>query len=162
MEQKRGVLFLADPLRRSGSFSQLHMNTKALVFNEDERYLPQAQAALYRIRQECGWVCVAAGGSAVWIALALAAQLMVDRLALWMEPAPRKRSRQLLRIEAFARRNLSLIASEILLVNPSEEDVRALARGLGRSSELRCTENTLLHQKDLTGPWQGDLFSAQN
>ena len=159
--EKRGILLLNDPLRRTSRFTQLHKDTKALAFQEDERFLPQAQAALYRMRKEYSWVCVAASGCAVGIALALAAQLMVDRLALWMEPAPEKRPRELLRIEAYAKRNLSLIACEILLVEPPEDRLRMIMRGIGRGCGLRCVDAGTLTAEDTIGDWHAALFSAQ-
>ena len=154
--EKRGILLLCDPLRGGSRFSQMHSNTKALVFSQDGRFFSQAQTALCRRRRECGWICVAASGAAVGIALALAAQLMVDRLALWPEPALPSRPRELLRIEGFARRNLSLIASEILLVEPPQELLRGLAGGLSRSCELRCTDAAALEWSQLSVPWHGE------
>lgn len=160
--ESRGILLLCDPLQGGSRFSQRHSNTKALVFNENERFLPQAQAALSRRRRECGWVCVAASGGAVGIALALAAQLMVDRLALWMESVPPALPRQLKRIESYAQRNLWLVACEIMLIDPSDRDVRRLSRGLGRGSELRCAEGAALVWDELTAPWRRDLFSVRH
>ena len=160
--EKRGILLLNDPLRRTSRFSQMHKDTKALVFREDERFLPQAQAALYRMRREYGWVCVAASGCSVGIALALAAQLLVDRLALWMETAPKERPRELMRIDGYAKRNLSLIACGILLVEPPEDRLRMLMRGLGRGCELRCVDAAALTEEDMIGEWHAALFSAQH
>ncbi len=160
--ESRGILLLCDPLRGGSRFSQRHSNTKALVFDENERFLSQAQAALCQRKQECGWVCVAASGSAVGVALALAAQLMVDRLALWMEAAPAALPRQLKRIESYARRNIWLISCEILLIDPSDRDVRRLSRGLGRGSVISCAEGAALVWDELTAPWQRDLFSARH
>ena len=105
---------------------------------------------------------MAASGCAVGVALALAAQLMVDRLALWMEPAPEKRPRELMRIDGYAKRNLSLVACEILLVEPPENGLRMLTRGLGRNCALRCTDAAALADADLLGDWNWDLFLAQH
>lgn len=160
--ENRGILLLNDPLRHTSRFSQMDKDTKALVFSESERFLSQAQSALYCMRREYGWVCVAASGCAVGIALALAAQLMVDRLALWMEPVPKERPRELMRIDGYAKRNLSLIACEILLVEPPEDRLRMLVRGIGRGSELRCVDATALTHADFTGEWSRDLFLAQH
>lgn len=159
--ENRGILLLCDPLTGGSSFTQTHSNTKALVFQEGGRFLSQAQEALYRMRQRCGWVCVAASGGAVGLALSLAAQLMVDRLALWPEPEEGKAPRELRRIKLHAQRNLWLIACEVLLVGP-EGEARSLARGLGRSSECRWVEPETLDWKDLTADWDGELFSDRH
>lgn len=160
--EKRGILLLNDPLRRTSRFSQLHQDTKVLAFREGERFLSQAQAALYSMRKEYGWICVAASGCAVGIALALAAQLMVDRLALWMEPVPPKRPRELLRIDGYAKRNLSLIACEILLVEPPEDGLRALMRGIGRGCVLRCADAAALTDEELVGDWNRAVLLARH
>lgn len=163
--EKRGLLLLNDPLRHGSRFSQMHMDTKALIlelrFTEGEPYLSQAQAALWRLRRECGWVCVAAEGCAAWIALALAAQLMVERLALWMEPAPEKLPRQMQRLQLYVRRNLSLLASEILLAKASDAELRMLSRGLSGSCELRRISGEV-DGEELLYPWTEDLFSLRH
>ena len=163
--EKRGLLLINDPLRHGGRFSQMHMDTKALTlelcFTEGEPYLPQAQAALWKLRRECGWVCVAAEGCAAWIALALAAQLMVERLVLWMEPAPERLPRQMQRLQLYARRNLSLLACEILMAKASDAELRMLSRGLSRSCELRCISEEA-DGEDLIRPWTEDLFSVRH
>lgn len=155
---ERGVLLLADPLRRGSRFSQMKMQCTTLVFDENERYLSQAQLALHRARKEREWICVAASGAAVGIALALAAQLPVDRLALWMDDTPQLRPRQILRIDAYARRNLALVVSEILLIDAREDAARRLARGLGRSCGIRCMDSGGISAAELTAPWRGEMF----
>ncbi|MBQ8507719.1 MAG: hypothetical protein IJ466_09860 [Clostridia bacterium] len=124
-----------------------------LVFNEDGRFLSQAQNALQQLRGQAEWICVAASGAAVGIALALAAQLPVERLALWMDGAYRIRNRELHRIHSFARRNLSLVISEILLIDADEAAERRLARGLGRHVRLRYAAGKDLLPGDLLERW---------
>ena len=52
MEETRGVLFLADPLRAVAlPQRQLKNPCSALIFDENERLLPQAQEALWEMRR---------------------------------------------------------------------------------------------------------------
>lgn len=163
MEQKRGVLFLANPLE-AGSMQRIKTDDAAsatLVFDEGGHYLARAQAELWRLRQNCSWVCVAAKGRAAAIAAALAAQLPIDRLAMLegeLFSSERKAtSRELTRLEAYARRNLSLVVSEILLVGVSESELRGLLRGL-RRPRLCVLEYDGSDRTDwrrlLTAPWE--------
>ena len=78
------------------------------------------RTAYQRMRSGCGLVAVAARGTGCAAALALAEQLPVDRLAL-VDPAlslPRGADRrgEAARLCAFARRNLSLVACDVLAV----------------------------------------------
>jgi len=162
MWKERGILLLADPIRGGSRFSQMHIEGTGLVFDESEPCFAQAQRALQKMRREYSWVCAAASGAAVSIALALAAQLPVDRLALWKDDTPALRPRQLVRLDAFARRNLSLIVSEILLVDADDHDARRLCRGLGRRSGVRCVCSEELKPGDLTEDWNWEMFSARH
>ena len=161
MNQMRGVLFLADPRMPAAPLQKHIANTtvKTLTFDEGGRYLSLAQAALWRMRLNCTWVCVAAEGGAAAVALALAAQLPVDRLALMgsgifiagakssgparggracrksdfaVLPREEAASRELMRLKRYARRNLALVVSEMMLVNAPEEEIRGLMWGMGR------------------------------
>jgi len=154
MKERRSLLILADPFSGTSRFSQMKIQAVTLVFDEDGRYLSQAQRALQNLRSEAEWVCVAASGAAVMIALALAAQLPVERLALWMEEKPRQRiGRELHRIHTFARRNLSLVVSELLLIDADEADERRLMRGLGRLASVRSVAGKDLQPGDLLERW---------
>ena len=125
MQQKRSVLYLNDPM--NGKIQ----NVQGLVFTENGSFLSQAQTALWNARKNSGWVCVAAEGAAAYIALALAAQLPVNRLALLNLPVNRPRlSRELNRMRAFARRNLALVVSEVLIAGAADRRGQSLARGL--------------------------------
>lgn len=173
MDQVRGVLLLADPLRaeRSGSVAMdgkrqsLQMRNgqgvAELDFREDERCLPQAQAALWELRRRCGWICVAAEGAGAGVALALAAQLPVDRVALIGETPldslaghgrRSARARELIRVNAFARRNLALVIAEVLLVDVDEAQRRRLIRGLGRADGVRWMDGGA-RLRDCVEPW---------
>lgn len=176
MKQERAALVLRDPLAGGSRFDALPAialmediqkltesnKDTALVFDESGRCfacgagagdaLSRAQAALQWTRERFGWVCVAASGGAAWIALALAAQLPVERLALWQDAVPQ--GRELARIEAFARRNLSLVAAEILLVDVPAADAHRLARRVSRHCEIRRMEGRMPVAEDVLGAWR--------
>ena len=160
MDQSRGVLFLSDPLRAGarGRIIERRMwsaaervaghNLLRIDFPEVERCLPHAQAALWELKQRCGWVCVVSERGCAGVALSLAEQLPVDRLALIggtpFAPLPEggspARRRELKRLDGFARRNLALMALELLLIDVPEEETRRLACGLGRNVRLRAQD----------------------
>lgn len=169
MEQNRGILFLADPLREKAApqTQMKYANLMTLVFDENERYLSLAQAALWRIRQKSEWVCVAAEGKAACIALALAAQLPVDRLALADSDvfSGRRRGvpREIARLEAYARRNFSLVVSEILLIGAREAEARRMLHAWNRDKVCVVAGDALDWKKQwtlLTAPW--DVLSQKN
>lgn len=159
MDQLRGVLFLSDPLRAGArgrniermlrSADDVGRRLLSVAFPEVEKCLPHAQAALWELRQRCGWVCVAAERGCAGVALSLAEQLPVDRVALIggtpFSPLPEggtaARRRELKRLDAFARRNLALLVAELLLVDVPEEETRRLACGLGRNVRLRAQDD---------------------
>ena len=159
MDQSRGVLLLRNPLdnadARERTIEQMLRSTSkgdvgrrllSVDFPEWERCLPRAQAALWELKQRCGWVCVAAERGCAGVALSLAEQLPVDRVALLggtpFSPLPeggsRARRRELKQMDAFARRNLALLVAELLLVDAPENEVRRLLSGLGRSVTVRA------------------------
>ena len=159
MDQLRGVLFLSDPLRAGArgrniermlrSADDVGRRLLSVAFPEVEKCLPHAQAALWELRQRCGWVCVAAERGCAGVALSLAEQLPVDRVALIggtpFAPLPEggsaARRRELKRLDAFARRNLALLVAEMLLVDVPADEVRRLACGLGRNVRLRAQDD---------------------
>ena len=159
MDQLRGVLFLSDPLRAGArgrniermlrSADDVGRRLLSVAFPEVEKCLPHAQAALWELRQRCGWVCVAAERGCAGVALSLAEQLPVDRVALFggtpFSPLPEggtaARRRELKRLDAFARRNLALLVAELLLVDVPEEETRRMACGLGRNVRLRAQDD---------------------
>ena len=158
MDQLRGVLFLSDPLRAGArgrniermlrSADDVGRRLLSVAFPEVEKCLPHAQAALWELKQRCGWVCVAAARGCAGVALSLAEQLPVDRVALIggtpFSPLPEggtaARRRELKRLDGFARRNLALLVAELLLVDVPEEETRRLACGLGRNVRLRAQQ----------------------
>ena len=159
MDQLRGVLFLSDPLRAGArgrniermlrSADDVGRRLLSVAFPEAEKCLPHAQAALWELKQRCGWVCVAAARGCAGVALSLAEQLPVDRVALIggtpFSPLPEggtaARRRELKRLDAFARRNLALLVAELLLVDVPEEETRRMACGLGRNVRLRAQDD---------------------
>ena len=158
MDQLRGVLFLSDPLRAGArgrniermlrSADDVGRRLLSVAFPEVEKCLPHAQAALWELRQRCSWVCVAAERGCAGVALSLAEQLPVDRVALIggtpFAPLPEggtaARRRELKRLDGFARRNLALLVAELLLVDVPEEETRRLACCLGRNVRLRAQQ----------------------
>lgn len=151
MGMNRGILYLQNPLNQSCKDTILSLN-QGLVFTENEPLLYQAQAALQHARRKWDWLCVCAQGHAACLALALAAQLPVDRLALiapeWGAGGMR---RELLRLRSYARRNLALITAEILLLDAPEDLVRSLMRG-NRHSRLCLLES--FSEERLILPWE--------
>ena len=159
MDQLRGVLFLSDPLRAGArgrniermlrSADDVGRRLLSVAFPEVEKCLPHAQAALWELRRRCGWVCVAAERGCAGVALSLAEQLPVDRVALVggtpFAPLPEggtaARRRELKRLDGFARRNLALLVAELLLVDVPADEVRRLACGLGRNVRLRAQDD---------------------
>ncbi len=180
MKQERGALVLLDPLGGGRCLDGLSAGgaalpeglqkpiepnkDTALVFDESGRcfisrlgggdVLAQAQAALQWMRRRFGWVCVVGSGSMAWLALALAAQLPVERLALCHEEGAAPCCRELARIAAYARRNLSLVASDILLVDVPAADAHRLARRVSRHCEIRRTEGRLPSLEQLLAEWE--------
>lgn len=168
----RAILFLADPFGESGWLDEIQKNCScvtALIFHESERCLHHCRQALWELRRKNGWVCVAAEGKSAAPALALAAQLPVDRLALRRSalldcgyPLLQKPGlpRQLAWAASFARRNLSLVASEILMIDSSDRELRSVARGRGHCRNLRslhtqtCGEQAENWQELLLQPWE--------
>lgn len=158
MDQSRGVLFLSDPLRADlrerniermlRSADDVGRRLLSVAFPEVEKCLSHAQAALWELKQRCGWVCVAAARGCAGVALSLAEQLPVDRVALIggtpFAPLPEggsaARRRELKRLDGFARRNLALLVAELLLVDVPEDETRRLACGLGRNVRLRAQQ----------------------
>ena len=156
MDQSRGVLFLSDPLRAGArgrniermlrSADDVGRRLLSVAFPEVEKCLPHAQAALWELRRRCGWVCVAAERGCAGVALSLAEQLPVDRVALIggtpFSPLPEggtaARRQELRRMDGFARRNLALMVAELLLVDVPEDEVRRLTCGLGRNVPVRA------------------------
>ena len=156
MDQVRGVLFLCDPLRAGAqgrtiermlrSAEDVGRRLLSVTFQEAESCLPRAQAALWELKQRCGWACVAAERGCAGVALSLAEQLPVDRVALIggtpFSPLPEggsaARRREMRRMDGFARRNLALLVAELLLIDVPEDEMRRLASGLGRNVSLRA------------------------
>ena len=101
----------------------------AQVERADGGTLDAARDGLFRI-SGCARVCAAAAGKSWVTALALAAQLRVDRLVLFRPEFSARRSPA----EAFVRRNLCFCVSEILIFDgvdaASLKETDALCRGL--------------------------------
>lgn len=156
MEQNRAVLFLTDPLHGPRHFQDRgDLPVSTLIFHENERYLSQAQHALWELRNRSPWVCVAAAGAAASIGVALAAQLPVDRLALAdsqiFAPMEERLPRQLARLRRFARRNLSLVVAEIVLTRVEPAEIAGFLPNLHR--RRLCVLDAPGSFAGLTAPW---------
>ena len=153
MNQTRGILCLNEAPYRA---AQKHTNlAQRLIFHENEPLLSQVQTALWQLRLSCEWVCVAAEGGEALAALALAAQLPVDRLALkgvWLN-LPR-RGREMARLRRYALRNLPLVISDALLIGAPEEEIKILLRSRrhGGLCALEAQDWSQCAQL-LTAPW---------
>lgn len=153
MNQTRGILCLNDaPFRAAQKYTNL---AQRLIFMENEPLLSQAQTALWQLRRCCEWVCVAAEGGEALAALALAAQLPVDRLALkgaWLNRP--QRSRETARLRRYALRNLPLVISDVLLIGAPEEEIKTILRGRrhGGLCALEAQDWSQCAQL-LTAPW---------
>lgn len=163
MEYSRGILLLKDPLCAESASRKKseYTNSITLIFDENGRYLSLAQAALWDMRQRFNWVCVAAEGMAACIAVALAAQLPVDRLVLidsGLFMSRRKgMPRELVRLTGYARRNFSLVISEILLLNCRETEIKGFHRGRrqGRICVMESGGNgEEICPQALVAPWE--------
>ena len=150
MEEKRGVLYLDAPFGVRPAQRDAGCESASVAFGEGERWLIQAQAALWELRKRCGWICVAADRGGAGAAAALAAQLPVERIALtdsrlFDRSGPRLQG-QAARLERFARRNLALVISEVLLIGATDREIRGFASLMGRRRVCAleaCAENFL-------------------
>lgn len=148
---KRGILCL-----NGASYWALQGHTnllQRLIFNENEPLLPQAQEALWCMRRLCDWICMAAEHERVFVALALAEQLPVERLALmgeWMDVQCIHRD-----LRRYALRNLPLVVADAVLMGASSRELQTMLRG------RRHGETCLLNETGweecaglLTAPWE--------
>ncbi len=154
VQEARGVLVLDDAADarlagRGGSWIGVRLDGE-----EGGNWLERAQAALWELRKSCGWVCVAANRTGAGAAAALAAQLPVDRLALTgsklFDRCGPRLAGQAARLERFARRNLALVASEVLLIGASDREIRGFASMFGRRRVCALEEGG---ENFYTAPW---------
>ncbi len=153
MEEIRGVLWLDGG---PGAAARGEGRWRCVVLNpgEDGAWLDRAQSALWEMRKSCDWICVAAERIGAGVAAALAAQLPVERLALtgsrlYDRSGSRLRG-QAARLERFARRNLALTVSEILLIGASDREIRGFTSLPGRG---RLCAVDACGTDFLTAPW---------
>ena len=151
MEEIRGVLYLTDAGAEAPAMGDGRWEAVSLAPEEDAHWLTQAQEALWELRRRCGWICVAADRMGAGTAAALAAQLPVDRLALTgsrlFDRSGGRLRGQAARLERFARRNLALVISEVVLVDASDREVRGFTALLGRRRVCAldgCRKNFLI------------------
>ena len=134
-----GCLMIDDPGLGENALSELfseEIEAYAFDWKARESPLPALQDLLQAARRDCGEAAILARGLGCGAALALAEQLPVERLAL-IDPAPAltfqwigsQKLNPVWRLNAYARRNLSLCVAEALVV---EDEA---ARGFRRLSE---------------------------
>ena len=97
----------------------------AVITAKDGDLLTAAQEGLYAARRR-GGTCIAAEGEMWAAALALAAQMCVERILLIAptdhpKPAKDDREKQIERLKGFARRNLFFCVSEILVLEEKND-----------------------------------------
>lgn len=121
-----GCLLIGDTLRMRALRERLNERGVETVFAPRQGDLLNAvQEGLYRARRS-GGACIAAEGELWAAALALSAQLSVERVAL-IEPTDRFRNpkddweRQVVRLKGFARRNLFFCVSDVLVLEGGED-----------------------------------------
>lgn len=109
--------------------------------------LESAQMALYEVRSPLG-ACVAAEGAYWAVALALAVQLNVERVALIFpdDICPEPMRRPLDRLAGFARRNLFFCVSDVLVLE-GEGGGQAFDRVCRRMCNARVRRVSILDQK---------------
>lgn len=155
MNQTRGILYLAGAAHAPEETHMHNGNHATLIFEgEDGRRLSRAQEALWKLRGRCDWICVAGQGAHGALALALAAQLPVNRVALLGDPFARRQEkscRETARLRAYARRNLALIVSQVLFIGLEDHAGRALARCMPHASCCALPPDT--GADAFTAPW---------
>ena len=173
----RGLLLLSDPqhaqMRPECWLAEARKLNMEIQYDETAAckgppLLSALQLKFQRLRRRCEWVCVMAEGDMAAHGLILAAQLPVDRLILLGGSVLRKRhaDRRQRRLNAFARRNLSLITAEILAAGMDTRCLRRLSSSLGyHCAGLICTEDAAeLWQKResfLTAPFDALVEQAE-
>ena len=112
-----------------------------------ERAFEEMQTLLQCARSDCGAAAILARGPGCMAALALAEQLPVERLALIAPQTGRLRGRGSLaryfnRIALFARQNLSLCVSDVLIIEAGNSRVgrKLVWLGLGAHSRVAALE----------------------
>lgn len=172
-----GCLFIGDALGRKGnagpSWARDIPGVELRAFRcADARGLwDRLQCALQALRSERGFCPIMAVGTGCAAALALACQLPVEKLVL-IDPARPARpfaateraaggddaraQKALRRLAGFARRNLPLCVSDMLIVDQgSTEGEDALRRAYG--SPVNCRTRRL----SISGGWDKDLYTIR-
>lgn len=154
----RGLLLLSDPnhpqIQPERCIAEAEKHNIKVQWDETAAIqrpplLSDLQLHLYRLRRQCSWLCVMAEGEAAAHAIILAAQLPVDRLILIGDlPFRRSSDRRRRRLNAFARRNLSLITAEIVAVGMDDRLFHRFSAGLG------CCCGALVRAQDAAELWQ--------
>ena len=137
-----GCILIDDPMSGESVLSGLSfpadIAARPFDWRARQRPLPGLQALLHAVRQEFSAASLLARGVGCALALALAEQLPVERLAL-IEPrfATIQSPWRLRRLSAYAARNLALCVSDCLILEaaPTRQG-RRIARGLSFSGRV--------------------------
>lgn len=147
-----GCLLIGETMRMHALCERLNENGVETFFAQrGGDLLSSVQEGLYRARRP-GGVCIAAEGEMWAAALALAAQLSVERVAL-IEPTDRFRSpsndqeRQLVRLKSFVRRNLFFCVSDVLMLEGDGEPAGRLDALCRRMCNARVWRAELSDQR---------------
>ena len=144
-----GCLLLGETKRMRALCDMLCARGVATVMAAtDGNLLTAAQEGLYAARRK-GGTCIAAEGEWWAAALALAAQMCVERILLiaptdLAKPANDEREKQIVRLKGFARRNLFFCVSEVLVLEDeisaqSDRRIDSLCRRMCNSSVRRIS-----------------------
>ena len=159
MTAKIGCLMIDEPMSGENRLSGLLFPPEIAPFPFDwragEGCLGALQSLLQAARKRCGAAAILARGAGCGAALALAEQLPVERLALVeprldvrpargsiLFPDPRLR-RDVRRINAYARRNLSLCVADALVIEGENDRCaeRLVRWGLGANGRVARLRN---------------------
>lgn len=147
-----GCLLIGETMRMRALRERLNESGVETFFaQQGADLLSSVQEGLYKARRP-GGVCIAAEGEMWAAALALAAQLSVERVAL-IEPTDRCRSprndweRQIIRLKSFVRRNLFFCVSDVLLLEGDGETARRLDALCRRMCNARVWRAELSDQR---------------
>lgn len=144
-----GCLVIGETMHMRALYEKLEeCGVDMTAIGKSDHLLTEAQEALCTVRR-AGGVCIVAEGEMWPVALALAAQLIVDRIALIAPTDRLKKTRdnfekQIERLKGYARRNLFFCVSEVLILEESIDDrsarcVDGLCRGLCNSKVYRIS-----------------------
>ena len=136
------------------------VRTAAFARMRDENLHARLQAGFQEVRRESGAAAIIALGAGCPAALALSAQLPVDRIVLLDDgraprcDVPSAWLRQVNRIAGFARRNMSFCVADALLISMGGDSAR---RRMRTAREGLC--NSRVRQVELCGNYRDQIWT---